>query len=299
MTAIVFLDGQLVPEAQARIPVFSRAMTAGIVAFETLRCYQTGESGPPALFRADAHMDRLRASMSALGARPAWSVPELIDAARITVRANGLNGDSHLRILVFPRDDDSDAVWEPTLAMMARERPAGGVRPATCAVGRWRRAAADAMPAHVKCTANYLSARLALNEAASDGFDEVILLNDRNEVAESSRANIAIVRDGRLATPDKGAGILAGITRDSLLELCRDLGVDAVETGVTEARLRDADEVFLCSTGYEVRPVHAIDGRPVGDGRTGPITELLAQTYRGACRGALPDFAHWRMPVYD
>jgi branched-chain amino acid aminotransferase len=142
-------------------------------------------------------------------------------------------------------------------------------------------------------------ARVAMAQAKADGYDQVILLNERGKLAEGASSNIFIVRFGVALTPPRSASILEGVTRASLIALLREEHMPCEERDVDRSELYDCEEAFLCSTGLEVLPIASVDGLPVGDGAEGAITRRLRERYETVVRGSVPAWPEWRTPVYE
>jgi branched-chain amino acid aminotransferase len=165
-------------------------------------------------------------------------------------------------------------------------------------VSSWRRISEDVMPPRVKNLSNYRNGQLARMEALQDGYDTAFLLNHQGKVSEAPGACVAIVRDGRLITPDLQSSVLESITRDVLLVLAREeLGMPVEERVVDRTELYLADEVFVCGTAAEITPVTSVDRYPVGNGEIGPVTKELERVFEQALRGTGNSFAKWRTPV--
>jgi branched-chain amino acid aminotransferase len=245
-------------------------------------------------------MDRLVRSAKAFRLPLEWSADELTAAAREVVRQNELDA-CYLRPISFlgtgsiglnPRGAAVRTmiaawVWGAYLGDEGLER---GVR---VRVSSWRRVSQDSLIPNAKGTGQYVTSVLAKQEAIIAGYDEAILLNASGYAVEGSGENLFIVRDGSVWTPPISAGVLDGITRDSVITLLRDAGVDVQEGLVSRADLYYADEAFLTGTAAEVTPVREIDDRPVGTGEPGPITRQAQALFTEAATGKLSDYRHW------
>ncbi len=280
------VNGLVTPAAEARVSVLDNGFTFGDAVYETLRTY----GGRP--FALGRHLARLRRSASGLGIALPLSDEELV--ARLdALLARAGNPESYVRLMVSRGVGDVSYHFErvhgPTVVMLAKpyeplpaERYASGVALALVAL---RRNAPQALDPALK-TCNLLNNVLATREAQSHGAFEALMLNERGEVAEGAGSNVFVVHDGRLLTPPLEAGILAGITREVVLELCPGL---AQPVSVERLRVPDllrADEIFVTSTLKEVVGASTLDGRPVGRGRPGPVTLRLLQAYRDFARAS-------------
>ncbi|HEY7510418.1 MAG TPA: aminotransferase class IV [Vicinamibacteria bacterium] len=278
------VNGQVVPAEEARVSVLDHGFTFGDAVYETLRTY----AGRP--FRLDRHLSRLRASAARLGI----AVPE--DDRELAARLDALlaragNAESYIRVIVTRGEGDLsynfDRVKGPTVVMAVKpfqgpppSHYADGIDVIVAAVRRNHPLALD--PVIKSC--NLLNNILAVREAQARGAAEALLLNHAGEVAEGASTNVFAARAGAVVTPPLTAGILAGITREIVLELAPRAGVAAREETLAPEALLAADEVFLTSTTREVVPVRRVDGRPIGDGRPGPITRRLMAAFRDAVR---------------
>ena len=280
MGFFVSVNGVITPAEQARVSVLDNGFTFGDAVYETLRTY----GGRP--FRLDRHLQRLRASAGRLGIAVPLGDPEL--GARLdAVLGRAENPESYIRLIVTRgRGDISynfDRVKGPTVVIVVKpyqpypeQHFRDGVHVVISSIRRNHPQALD--PAIKSC--NLLNNILAVREAQARGAVEAVLLNHAGEVAEGASTNVFVVRSGAVTTPPLDAGILAGITRDVVLELARRLGLSAREERVSVSDLRGADECFLTSTTRELVPVRAIDGRPVGKGQPGPTTLRLLAAFR-------------------
>ena len=284
MGVFASVNGNVVPAEQARVSVMDNGFTFGDAVYETLRTY----GGRP--FHLDRHLERLRASAGRLGIE-APAGDELFARRLDDLLARAGNDESYIRIILTRGEGDIsyrfDRVKGPTLVMVVKpfEPPpardyAEGIPIVIASVRRNHPRALD--PA-IKSN-NLLNNILAVREGQARGAAEAILLNDMGEVAEGASSNIFVVKGGAVSTPPLGAGILPGITRRLVLDLCRDLGIPVAEETLIAADLFGADEVFITSTTKEAAPVRTIDGKPVGDGRPGPVHERILQAYREYAR---------------
>jgi len=274
------VNGNVVPAEQARVSVLDNGFTFGDAVYETLRTYR----GRP--FHLDRHLERLRASAARLGfAAP--SGDEVFARRLDELLARAGNEESYIRIILTRGEGDIsyrfDRVTGPTLVMVVKpfEPPpardyAEGIAIVIASVRRNHPRALD--PA-IKSN-NLLNNILAVREGQGRGAAEAILLNDLGEVAEGASSNVFVVKAGRVSTPPLDAGILSGITRRIVLDLCRELGIPAREETLIAADLFAADEVFITSTTKEAAPVRTVDGKLVGAGGPGPVHQRILQAYR-------------------
>ena len=168
-----------------------------------------------------------------------------------------------------------------------------------CCVSAWRRIGDNVMPPRVKAGANYHQSRLVNVQAAVDGYDGAIILNDRDKVAEGPGACVVIVRDGRPILPPITAGVLESITRNTLIDLfASEMKLETLEREVDRTELYLADEVFFCGSAWEITPITSVDRYPVADGTIGPVTRKIRQLYQDVIRARFPKYKHWLTPVY-
>lgn len=301
-TDLVWRDGRLVPWSEATIHVMGHVVHYGSSVFEGIRCYATPEGG--AVFRLREHVRRLLDSARIYRMPATHDVDTLVAACVETVAANGL-AQCYLRPL------------------MARTGQGMAVNPSQCAVetfviawrwgaylgdaaladgvdvrvSSWRRVAPNTIPALAKAGGNYLSAQLAKMEAQLDGYAEGIMLDSAGHVSEGSGENLFLVRDGVLYTPTLQASILQGITRDSVIRLATDLGIEVREQVIPREMLYVADELFFTGTAAELTPVRSVDRIPVGTGRPGEVTMALQREFLGIATGRIADRHGWLTPV--
>ncbi|HET9454567.1 MAG TPA: branched-chain amino acid transaminase [Gemmatimonadaceae bacterium] len=303
-TAKIWRDGRLINWADATMHVMSHVVHYGSSVFEGVRCYETPAGG--AIFRAREHMRRLHDSCRIYRMPLKYSVDELVQAMCDTVEGNELR-ECYLRPLVV-RTGEQMGVLGTTAPLetfiiawkwgtyLGTEGVKNGV---DVRVSSWRRAAPDTFPAMAKAGGNYLSSQLSKMEARSDEYAEGIMLDSFGFVAEGSGENLFAVRDGCLYTAPLAAGILQGITRDSVVTLARDLGVDVREQVMPREFLYIADELFFCGTAAEITPIRSVDRIPVGEGKPGPVTQSIQREYMGIAQGKIPDRHGWLTPVAE
>jgi len=299
----IWINGELVEWAEAKIHIASHVIHYGSAVFEGARCYKTPRGS--ACFRLDAHMRRLYDSAKIYRMEYRLPLEEVTAAVLETIRANGLKA-CYIRPIVYrgyealgvnPLPCPVDAAilvweWEAYLGPDAQER---GV---DVKVSSWHRAAPNTFPALAKSVANYANSGLIKMEALAEGFSEGIALDPSGFVSEGSGQNLFLVRDHTLYTPSVGSAILAGITRDSVIALARDLGYRVREERIPREMLYVADEVFLVGTAVEIAPVRSIDKIRIGHGGRGPVTAAIQRAFFEIVRGEVPDRFGWLTPVY-
>jgi branched-chain amino acid aminotransferase len=301
MSRYLYLNGELVPYADARIHVQSGAVKYGASVFEGLRAYWNPAHEELYVFRLKEHVDRLLGSMRLMRMDHAFTREELGRSILDVLRKNAVRQDVHIRQTAFiAGDGDLDATGPVGLSVDARVRKVTEKPGIAVCVSSWTRIADGTMPPRIKCSANYQNSRLAMLEARTNGYEGTLLLNGRGKLAEAPGACCFVVRGGTPMTPPVTADILESVTRTTLLELFRtELGQAPVERDIDRTELYVADEVFLCGSGWEITPVLSIDRLPLGDGiQPGPLTRGIQACYFAVVRGEKPAYRHWLTPLY-
>lgn len=298
----VWKDGRVIPWSSATTHVSAHALHYGSGVFEGMRCYETTEG--QAVFRLDAHLDRLYSSAEIYGITIPFSRDELSAAVGEVVSRNGFQscyvrpicyvGSGNLG--VHPGNNPVEVVilawpWAPYLGAEGLEN---GVR---VTVSPWRKFQSQMMPTTAKACGQYLNSMLAVRDAVNRGFAEALLLDADGHLAEGSGENLFIVRDGKLLTNDERHSILLGVTRDAVLQIARDLGY-SVQIGVLSLEdLLLADEAFLTGTAAEVTPIREVDGKVIGKGVRGPVTADIQRVFFDATAGRDRRYKLWLHPI--
>jgi branched-chain amino acid aminotransferase len=298
---VIWMDGALVPWGEARVHVLAHALHYGMGVFEGIRCYE-GESGS-AIFRLEAHTRRLLASARILRLPVPYDEGQINRATVETVRANGLRA-CYIRPVAFlgygamglyaPDNPVTVAIaaW-PWGSYLGEEGLVSGIRVQTSSFARHH---VNASMTRAKACGYYINSVLAKMDAKSAGFDEALLLDVDGYVAEGAGENVFIVKDGTLVTPPLSS-MLDGITRETVITLARERGLEVVERRLTRDDVYVADEAFLTGSAAEVTPIRELDFRVIGDGRRGPVTEALQGAYFDAVHGRDPAHRDWLTPV--
>ena len=298
----VWKNGQVIPWQDATIHMSAHALHYGTGVFEGVRCYNTVHG--PAIFRLDAHLERMFESAKTYGISIPYSIDELTQASVDLVKANGFQ-DCYLRPIAFygsgslgvhPKQcpvDVSILAW-PWGAYLGAGALENGIQ---VTVSRWKKFSSLAMPATAKACGQYLNSMLAVQDAVRRGFDEALLVDEDGIIAEGSGENFFMVRDGNVLTNDERDHVLMGITRDSVITLARHLGNKVYVGEMHLEELEVADEAFFTGTAAEVTPIAALDRRPIGNGKPGPITLDLQKAYFAATQGRDPKHQEWLTPV--
>lgn len=301
-TEKIWHNGKFIRWEDAKIHVLSHVVSYGSSVFEGIRCYET--SSGPAIFRLREHVRRLIDSAKIYRIDTGFSIDQLSQAMVDVVAINKMRS-CYIRpivlrgygdIGVMPRNNPIEtyiACWEWGKYLGA-DALAQGV---DVCISSWSRNAPNTMPTLSKAGGNYLSSQLIRMEADVNGYAEGIALDTSGFISEGSGENIFVIRDGKIFTPPLSASVLAGITRDTLVTLARDAGIEVVETNILREMLYIADEIFFTGTAAEVTPVRSIDKVKIGNGRRGPITEKLQSEFFGIVNGTARDRFGWLTPV--
>ena len=294
---LIWFNGELTRWDDAHINVSAHGLQYGTGVFEGMRSYDTADG--PAIFRLDAHMRRFAASASYYEITWPYSFEQLCAASLDVIRANSLDN-AYLRPLAFFDSYSFNVlpkgcpVSVAIIAVPGRPYTQGGPeRGLRVTISNVRRIDAASLPPFVKACGHYTNSVRAVQDASKRGFDDALLLNYKGDIAEGSGANLFLVKDGRVITNDADASIVLGITRDSVLQIAADLGFRVDVRPITIDDVTTADEAFFTGTAIEVTPITEVDGRAVGEGKTGPITLRIQQTYFDAVHGRLPQYQGW------
>lgn len=299
----IWLNGEILPVGEAKVNVLSPTSQFGANVFEGIRCYYNGEENQLYAFRLDAHYRRLVNSMKLFRFENPYTVEQLRQGLLDTVRANDYREDIAVRQTVFL---DGFGTWSSKapigmfIAPVAKARTTLSEVGKRCCISSWERISDRNFPPRVKVGANYINSRLAQIEAQNGGYDTAIFMNNAGKIAEGVGSCFFMVRDGVLVTPPCTASVLESITRDTVIELARDLlGIPTEVRDIDRTELYVCDEAFLCGSAMEIGPVTEIDGYKVGNGTTGEITRRLHTAYLDAASGKLPQYLDWLTPVYE
>lgn len=295
-TDSIWFNGKLIPWGEAKVHVLAHGLNYGTGVFEGIRSYRTADG--PAVFRLDAHLKRFFESAAMYEIGIPYSLEALTQATLDVVAANRLEN-AYLRPLAF-FDASTLSVWTrecPVTVAIAGfpfdKYLAGADAGVRVTISPVRRFDSSAVPSTGKACGQYVNSVRAVQDAQRRGFDEAILLNARGEVAEGSGENLFVVRNGAVQTNDADAGILMGVTRASILEIARDLGLKTRVAAIRVEDLTAADELFFCGTAVEVTPIREVDGTAIGAATPGPITRRIRETFLAAVRGELPQYRRW------
>jgi branched-chain amino acid aminotransferase len=301
--AQIWFNGKLRDHADCMVHVQSHALHYGSSVFEGIRAYETPAG--TRIFRLKDHLKRLKYSADVYRIPVPWTVDELHQACRDTVRASGLpsayirplisRGDCGLGVL--PKDMsvvDVAIIVTPWGAYLGEEGLKNGIK---ACITSWNRLAPNTMPPGVKAGGNYLSSQLIGMEARDRGFEEGIGLGTDGLLSEGAGENIFVVLQDRLLTPPASSSILSGITRDTVIKLATSMGIVTLEQSISREQLYAADEIFMTGTAAEVTPVRQVDHISIGNGGCGPLTRQLQDAFFGLFNGTTEDRWDWLEPL--
>ena len=299
-TQYIWFNGKLVPWEKATVHVLSHALHYGSSVFEGLRAYETHKG--VAIFRLLDHSRRLLDSAKIYRMSMPFTVGQIDEACRAVIAANGLVKGAYIRPVAFrgygeigvtpknePPTEVAVAAWEWG-KYLGHESEEQGV---DACISSWHRVAPNTLPALAKAGGNYLSSQLIGAEARRLGFHEGIGLAPDGTLSEGSGENLFVVKDGVLLTPALAHSVLGGITRDSVMRLARERGIEVRECAIPRELLYIADEAFFTGTAVEITPIRSVDRLMVGTGKRGPITETLQKAFFGLFSGETPDQWGW------
>ena len=301
-TGTAYLDGAFVPFAEARVSLATHALQYGTGVFEGIRAYWNATDGQLYVFRLREHFERMTRSCRIVRIELPGDPDELSAIVVELLRRNAFKSDVYVRPLAYKaarvvkvalhglRDGFGIYAFP-----MGGYLSTGGLAAHTTS---WRRISDEAIPARAKVTGAYINTALAVDEAGEHGAEEAIFLTAGGHVSEGGGSNLYMVRERTLFTPPVTDDILEGITRQTIVELARELGYPVVERPIDRTELFVADEIFFCGTGAQVAPCVKVDGRAVGDGAIGPVATAIGDRYFAIARG--DDRAHpeWRTAVH-
>jgi len=294
----IWMNGKLVPFKDAKVHVLTHALHYSTSIFEGIRCYNTPKGS--AIFRLPEHIDRFFKSAKLYSMKMQFSKKEISNAVVKTTKSSGLK-ECYIRPLAYygygtmgltptqNKVDVSIACW----AWKMGEGKAGKFSGAKCKVSSWIKIDSRSQPMQAKAAANYSNAALARIEALENGYDEAIMLNYSGKVSEGSAENIFIVKDNIIQTPPLSAGLLEGITRDSVIQIIEENGGFVIERDLERDDLYAADEIFMTGTAAEVKSVTQVDKVKIGNGKMGNITKALQKSFTKAAMGKDERFLPW------
>jgi branched-chain amino acid aminotransferase len=296
----IWFNGRMVPWDEAQVHVMTHALHYGSSVFEGIRVYPTPDGLK--VFRLEAHIQRMLDSAKIHRIKLPYSAADLSAACCEVVVRNELNDGAYVRPIAFRGCDDIGlapgpdhpvetviAAWQWG-AYLGPEALEQGI---DAGISSWQRIAPNTLPALAKAGGNYLSSTLISLEAKANGFAEGIALSTDGTVSEGAGENLFIVKDGKVYTPNSAASILTGITRDTIITLAAEAGINVIEQSIPREMLYIADELFMTGTAAEVTPVRSVDRIIIGSGKRGPITQDLQERFFGLFNGTTTDKWGW------
>ncbi len=294
----IWMNGKLVPFKDAKVHVLTHALHYSTSIFEGIRCYNTPNGS--AIFRLPEHIDRFFKSAKLYSMKMQFSKKEISNAIIKTVKSSGLK-ECYIRPLAYygygtmgltptqNKVDISIACW----AWKMGESKAGKFSGAKCKISSWIKIDSRSQPMQAKAAANYSNAALARIEALENGYDEAIMLNYSGKITEGSAENIFIVKDDSILTPPLSAGLLEGITRDSVIQIIEENDGFVIERDIERDDLYTADEIFMTGTAAEVKSVTQVDKVKIGNGKMGKTTKALQKSFSSVVMGKDERFLPW------
>lgn len=291
----IWKDGELIDWWDATVHLLTPTLHYGWGVFEGIRAYETSRG--PAIFQLRRHMERLHRSAKMLHMELPYSVDELMEAARELVRVNEVDscyirpiaylGYGEMGLNPLPSNVEvAIALW-PWGTYLGDEGLSNGVRAKT---STWHRMGSNMIPTGAKACGAYVNSSLAKVEALEGGYDEALLVNEHGQVVEGSGENVFVVSDGTLVTPPLSEGVLRGVTRDSVIEFARDLGIPFNESTLLRQDVYVAEEAFYTGTAAEIVPIREVDDREIG--APGPITKQIQDLFFDVVKGKNDAYAH-------
>ena len=297
----IWLNGKMVNWADAKVHVLAHALNYGTGVFEGIRVYETPKG--PAIFRLKDHVKRLMDGCKVIGIElvfdgKEYGFDDIMEAIKQTVREN--KNVDYVKPCIFLSGEEvginptgvpvSMAI---TAVHMGNYLGKGADKGAKIVTSSWQRPDNFCSPAGAKVNGAYITSCLAKKEALAHGASEAVMLNSNGYVAECTGENIFIYRQGKIQTPDPSNSILQGITRNSIIQVARDIGYTVEETNISRIELLTSDEVWMTGTAAEVAPVTSVDEREIGNGEIGPVAKEIREKFAGIVRGKDPKYEAW------
>jgi len=304
MTDIVYMNGEYIEKEKATLPIMTHAFLYGTSIFEGVRAYYNAEEKQLYAFRVPEHFDRLQKSAKIMHMIPTNTTEEYCQITKTLLQKNNYHQNAYIRPTHYKCAErvgtsflnNPDAFLIFTVAMEDYIDTSKGLK---ICVSSWRRTSDNAIPPRAKVGGAYANCALISTDARLAGFDDAISLSEDGRVTEGSAMNLFLVMDGRLVTTQATDNILQGITRDTIIHLAKDMGLEVEVRPIDRSELYLADEAFFCGTGAQVSPITSIDNRNLGDGKVGPISSELQKLYFDVVCGRVPKYKKWCMPIYD
>ena len=299
-----YFKGRIVPYSEAKVGVMTHALNYGTGCFGGVRGYWNDDEEQLFVFRPHDHFRRFLQSSRLLLMDLGLNEEQLTNIVLDLIRAEDFHTDCYVRPLAFKGDEIigvrlHDLTDELTIFAVPFGRYVDADEGAHVTVSSWRRISDNTIPARGKISGSYVNSALIKSDALRSGFDEAIALNRDGHVAEGSAENIFMLRDGVVITPPITDNVLEGITRRTVMTLCRDeLGMEVRERSIDRSELYICDELFFSGTGVQIAAITKVDHRPIGTGKMGPLVSDLRDVYFDVVRGRVAKYRHWNTPVY-
>ncbi len=304
MQEFVFYDGKFIEKEKASLPIMTHAFLYGTGVFEGIRAYYNKEENQLYAFRVKEHFERLMRSAHVMYMENPFTLEGYCENLKELLKKNAYRQDVYIRPNLFKAAEkigpgllnNKDSYLLFTLPMGDYIDTAKGLN--VC-VSNWRRNSDNAIPPRAKVSGAYANTALIKSDAQLSGFDDAIVLDENGRVTEGSAMNMFLVQNGKLVTSRTTDNILIGVTRNTIIQLAKDLGIEVEEREVSRTELYTSDEAFYCGTGAQISPIVTIDHRKLGTGEVGPIATKLQKLYFDVVKGKVDKYKEWCMPIYD
>lgn len=301
---LIWFKGEILNINDAKINIMSPTSQFGLNVFEGIPCYWNEEERQLYAFRLDDHYERLMRSLRLIQIKCPYSIEDMKKALIDVVKANEYDENLSVRQTVFVDGFGSWGSDEPA-DMFVAPVPKGGMskeynkKGLNCCITSWRRISDNNLSPRIKCGANYINSRVGQREALRNGFDTCIFLNEFGKIAEGPGSCFFMVKDEKLVTPQLTDAVLESITRDTIIKLARDMGIEVVERTIDRTEVYTCDEAFLCGSAMEITPIYSIDKYIVGNGQCGKKTDLIHKEYLKCVKGENQKFKGWVTAIYE
>lgn len=305
MAEYVFMDGKYIEKEKATLPIMTHAFLYGTAVFEGIRAYYNPEEKQLYAFRVEEHYERLMNSGKIMRMKSPHTLDEYCDITKKLLQKNNYKQDTYIRPNIFKSAqqigpglyNNPDSFLLFTLTMGDYIDVSKGLK--VC-VSSWRRNSDNAIPPRAKVAGGYANTALIKTDAHLAGFDDAIVLSEDGTVTEGSAMNLFLVQNGKLVTTNTTDDILVGITRNTVIQIAKEvMGLEVEERVIDRTELYISDEAFYCGTGAQISPIVSIDNYNLGDGTVGPIAAELQKLYFDVVKGRVPKYKKWCMPIYD
>ncbi len=304
MKEYVFFEGKYIESDKAVISIKTQSFLYGTSVFEGIRAYYNDSDKQMYIFRMKEHYERLLRSAKIMLMDCPYSVEELCEQTVLLLKKNNYKQDVYIRPTLYVSSHKiSPGLDNTKTSYLLFTTPFGDYydmsKGLDLCISSWRRTSDNAIPPRAKIAGAYANAALINTDAHNMGFDDAIVLSESGQVTEGSAMNMMFVKNGKLITTCPTDDILEGVTRNTVMELAKDIGIEVEEREVDRTELYIMDEMFVCGTGAQITPVATIDRRPVGNEKMGEITSTLQKLYFDVVKGKVNKYKNWCVPVYD